>query len=318
MLGQLRKRLFGISLTETTVERRGFAVSDDNVRANLEKIGQMFVAGYHAALLDDNPQSLADHLNKTIAIEYQGFAFEGAGMGLTLLDLLPLGRNNRLRTFVDGPGNNHYYMIHVGAGWALARLKRRVDKYLKRCDPVVGWLVVEGYGFHETYFDWPRVLEKQERPKHLQGYAGRVFDQGLGRCLWFVKGSDPDRIAHTIATFPDSRQADIWSGVGLACGYAGGVDADAIQRLATLADVYQTPMAQGAAFAAGARHRAGNPVAHTELACQILWRSSLAETAHLVEAAGIEIPLNGPEPTWETWRQRVQAQAQPVPTEGII
>ena len=52
-------------------------------------------------------------------------------------------------------------MMHVGLGWALARLRRSVTPYLAQLDPLLGWLAVDGYGFHEGYFDWPRYVEGQ-------------------------------------------------------------------------------------------------------------------------------------------------------------
>ena len=61
------------------------------------------------------------------------------------------------RSFLAGPGAAHTYMVHVGAGWALAQLRRRVDRALARLDPLLGWLAVDGYGFHQGYFRWPDV-----------------------------------------------------------------------------------------------------------------------------------------------------------------
>ncbi len=314
ILGRLRKLMFGISVEETTVARRGFGVSNQDVGHYLEEIGRVFVLGYHAALMDPNPESLTEYLKEAVEIEYQGFAFEGAAMGLTLLDLLTPWTANRLQRLADGPGNEHYYMIHVGAGWALARLKRGVEGQLKRLDPVVGWLAVEGYGFHEGYFSWRDYIEKQAPPpKNLRGYACRVFDQGLGRSLWFVKGANVKRMAAIINAFPTSRQADLWSGVGLACGYAGGVNSDSIKALDTAAASYHPYLAQGVVFAAATRARAKNPVAHTELACQIVCNLSLHEAAQLANSARKNLPFDDPtqvrlEPAWEIWRQRVQAQ----------
>jgi F0F1-type ATP synthase membrane subunit c/vacuolar-type H+-ATPase subunit K len=307
MLGQLRKLLFGISLAETTAARRGFTVSDDRVRDHLEKIGRIFVQGYHAALIDPHPTALATRLAE-IEIEFQGFAYEGAAMGLTLLDILtPWGRHH-LRDFLDGPGAPHAYMLQVGVGWALARLRRPVEGWLERLDPAVKWLALDGYGFHEGYFHWPRYIEKQMLPPRLSGYACRGFDQGLGRCLWFVKGADVARIAAAIAAFPAFRQADLWSGVGLACAYAGGVERPAIAALAVAAGVYQPQLAQGVVFAAGTRQKAGNPAPHTDLACRVVCGISLVEAAHLFALAGQNLPTDGPEPAFEVWRQRLQAQ----------
>ena len=122
-------------------------------------------------------------------------------------------------------------MVHVGAGWALAQLRLRVDRALARLDPLLGWLAVNGYGFHHGYFHGPRRWIASESRVGSTGYARRVFDQGLGRSLWFVEGAEVARIAATIARFPASRHADLWSGVGLACAYAGGVAAEAIEDL---------------------------------------------------------------------------------------
>jgi len=312
MFKQLRRRVMGIAPEETTVARRGFTVRDDGVRDYLEEIGRVFTQGYHTALLNDDPNSLAAQLNAEIDNEYRGFAFEGAAMGLAMLDMLIPFSDDRIRRFVDGPGNDHYYMSHVGVGWAWAHMKRRVSGPLKRLDPIVGWLAVEGYGFHETYFNWPSTLDRQERPKHMTGYTARVFDQGVGRCLWFARGADPELIDATIAAFPAERRADLWSGVGLSGGYAGGVDASVLRDLTTAAGAYRPQLAQGTVFAAATRQRAKNEGAHTELACQIICNMSLTEAADLAnrlkpEESGSGTG-NGSEPAWEVWRQRVQEQ----------
>ncbi len=306
MLGQLRKRIFGISPKETTFARRGFPASEAKVQQRLEKIGQIFVQGYHAAIVDPKPAALVARLNE-IEIEFQGFAYEGAAMGLTLLDILTPWPTNRLRNFIDGPGAPHAYMLQVGAGWALARLHRPVEGWLNRLDPVVKWLALDGYGFHEGYFHWPRTIENQVRPSRLSGYACRGFDQGLGRSLWFVKGANVDRVSATIKAFPSSRQPDLWSGIGLACAYAGGVERQAIETLVQATGSRRSALAQGVVFAAKTRLRAENPAPHTELACRIVCGMSLAEAAHLFDVTGETLPVAGPEPAFEIWRQRIQA-----------
>jgi enediyne biosynthesis protein E3 len=199
-------------------------------------------------------------------------------------------------------------MVHVGAGWVLARLHRKVEPSLARLDPLLGWLVVDGYGFHEGYFHWQRYVKEQRLPKQLSGYALRVFDQGLGRSLWFVDGADVERIPGTIAAFPQQRRADLWSGVGLACAYAGGVDLSEIEHLRSAAELYQPYLSQGAAFAAKARQRAGNPANHTELACQILCGLCAEISAEITDLALENLPHDGMVPAYEIWRQRIQAK----------
>ncbi len=315
-MGHLRQRLFGISPREVSFARRGFQEDNPSVRLRLERIGQTFLHGYHAALLDDHPAPLARRL-AAIDPELRGFAFEGAAMGLTLMDYLVPWRKNRLRVFLDGPGAAHVYMVHVGAGWALARLRRRVERPLQRLDAILGWLAVDGYGFHEGYFHWPRYVREQALPRKLAGYALRVFDQGLGRSLWFVEGADVAKISATIAAFPQARQSDLWSGVGLAGAYAGGGEPDAVAALLDAAGPYQPELAQGAAFAAKARQRAGNPTAHTEQACRIVCGTSAEEAAALTDRALEDLPPDGEEPAFEIWRQRLQAHFAEAFAEAV-
>ena len=43
-------------------------------------------------------------------------------MGLALLDLLTPWRRRRIGAFLQGAGEAHAYMIHVGIGWVWARM----------------------------------------------------------------------------------------------------------------------------------------------------------------------------------------------------
>jgi enediyne biosynthesis protein E3 len=306
VLGRVRRRLFGISTGEASFSRRGFRGGDERVRLHLEQIGRDFLHGYHAALEEDRPDRLASALDP-IELDRRGFAFEGAGMGLYLLDLLTPWRRDRLLRFLEGPGEPHAYMVHVGAGWALAQLRRRVDHALAQFDPLLGWLAVDGYGFHQGYFQRPETVECQRIPEKLSGYARRVFDQGLGRSLWFVEGAEIPRITETIARFPRSRHPDLWSGVGLACAYAGGVPGEAIQTLIEDAGTNHPHLAQGVAFAAKARQRAGNLTPRIQLTCRIVCGMTADAVARLTDLALTDLSADRAIPGYEVWRQRIRA-----------
>lgn len=300
-----KRHLLKIAPEEVTFARRGFASSNSDVRDHLENIGRTFVSGYHAALEYDTLTTLSDSLN-AVPQETRGFAFEGAAMALCLLDcLMPWGRS-RLDAFLAGPGAAHTYMVYVGAGWALARLKRRVDGPLQRWDPLLRWLAIDGYGFHEGYFHPQHAIERQELPGRLSSYALRVFDQGLGRSLWFVNGADPDHIRTTIAAFAPDRHADLWSGVGLACAYAGGVDRAALEAVRCAVGPFLPGLAQGAAFGAKARQRADSPTAHTEIACRVFCGMSAADAARVTDEALIDLTPAGAQPAYDIWRRRIQ------------
>jgi enediyne biosynthesis protein E3 len=305
----LRVRLFGIDASEASFARRGFAAYDDAARERLELCGRTFVTGYRAGLAQPEPTRLTQVLDE-IDAETRGFAYEGAAMALALLDQLEIWRRrSRLRAFIAGPARAHVYMAHVGAGWALARLRRR-PRAARALDPLLGWLAVDGYGFHEGYFDPARRLVEQRVPSGFTGYARRAFDQGLGRSLWFAVGASPCRAAAAVRRFPSQRRPDVWSGVGLAAAYAGPASPDGLALLRTAAGSDAVQLAQGAAFAAAARDHAGNPAAHTALACRVLAGCSATAAAELTIASRRDLPADVTEPAYEVWRARLRVALQ--------
>ena len=305
LLGQARRRFLGLSSTEASFARRGFIAREEKARQRLEQIGVTFLSGYHAALEESEFESLAQRL-AAINAELRGFAFEGAAMGLALLDCFTPWRKDRWHTFTERFAEPHIYMMHVGLGWALARLRRSVTPYLAQLDPLLGWLAIDGYGFHEGYFSWPRYIERRAIPDRLVGYERRVFDQGLGRSIWFVKGADVAAIASAINAFPSARRNDLWSGAGLACAYAGGCGWSTVESLRTTAGGHLPALAQGVAFAAKTRQRAANLTPHTETICRLICGHSAEETAAITDAALEDLREEDGLPAYEIWRRRIQ------------
>jgi hypothetical protein len=329
-MGKVSRRVLGIAPEETSFARRGFRCDSEAVRERLEQVGRCFVHGYLRALEIDGAEALGARLEVEVGRDDRGFAYEGAGMALALLDILTPWRRGRLRRFLAGPAQAHVYIVHIGAGWALARLP--VERLLGGLDPKFRWLALDGYGFHQGFFHWPRAVLGQRVPRRLAGYARRVFDQGVGRSLWFVEGADPGRIAADVRAFPAARRPDLWSGVGLACAYAGGVDRGALSALCLAAGPDRPALAQGVAFAAKARLWAGNPTAGTELACTVVCGMTVEQTAAVTDrclpeglggtaaSAGTEaVPATAPPgltdpagagevPGFEIWRRRIQRQ----------
>lgn len=316
----LLRPLLRIADKETGYAHRGFRGGDARAIANVEAIGGAFLEGYRAALDAPSAGAAIARLETTDA-PLRGFRYEGAAMALYLLDRLLPGRRDRFDAFIADRGADHVYMAYVGAGWAHARLPFGLRPALARRDALLRWLMLDGYGFHQGFFHWRTAVEGARHvPSRVQGYARRAFDQGLGRSLWFVDGHEPARIAATIAGFASARHADLWAGAGLAATYAGGVDAAALAQLRELAGAHAGWLAQGSAFAAAARHRAGNPVPHNDLACRAFCGMDAADASLLVNAAREHLPPDRDEsPAYETWRQRTRdavagtARASPAP-----
>lgn len=300
----VRRRLFGLGDVEATFARRGFPGAGRPAQARLERIGVTFLDGYRAALDDTDPQALIPALQQ-VPVELRGFAYEGAAMALGLLDLLTPWNRSRFNCYLEH-ASPHVYMLHVGLGWAWARLRARVGRRLAAAHPDYGWLAVDGYGFHEGYFHWPRYIERREPPR-LRGYAARAFDQGLGRSLWFVEGADAERVAARVQGFAPPRRPDLWSGVGLACAYAGGAEVAGVEALREAAGSSAPQLAQGVVFAAAARHRAGTPAAHTDQVAEAVCRLTSAELARLADETYAALGPGGDDvPRYETWRRSIQ------------
>ncbi len=305
----VRCHLFGIDAQEVTFTRRGFPGQFSAARPRLEGVAQTFLGGYNTALQESSLEDLAQRLD-TVDLEPRGFAYEGAAMALALLDLLTPWRRDRVAAFLEGRAARHTYMVHAGIGMAHARLRMPTRRLLRRLDPLLRWLAVDGYGFHEGFFHWHRAFERQAVPRRLTGYSARAFDQGLGRCLWFVRGGMIADIAATIRRFADTRHADVWSGIGLACAYAGGISREDMETLLDVTGPLHPHLAQGVTFAAQSRERAGNPAPHTELACRVLCGMSARDAAELTRTTLAElppagVPADGEVPAYQVWRQHI-------------
>jgi hypothetical protein len=301
------KAFLEIAPDATDFATHGFQPGAPSTRELLERSASTFVFGYHTALASATNATLANELEQ-VDVAFKGFAYEGAGMALALLDFFFPWRK-RFLPFTLAEGNAHIYMLYVGWGWTMGRLPRKCITITQRTpyDPLLRWLAYDGYGFHEGFFSWRQRLQQQRRPYGLPGgYAHRAFDQGLGRSLWFVGCGDPSYITHCIRAFPRSRQPDLWSGIGLASAYAGGVSVAELQTLRQNAGPFYPHLAQGCAFAIKARCRARNPIEHTQLASSVLCGLPIDDVVSLVDASISDLPLNSIEPAFELWRQRIQ------------
>ncbi|MGH3613346.1 MAG: DUF1702 family protein [Pseudonocardia sp.] len=307
-ISRIRRLVMGVPDREVVRFSRG----DSATWAHLEAAVRAAVGGYHAVLDGSSFERLVPQLDETPP-ELRGYAYEGAAMGLTGIDLFMPG-SSRFRAYVEGPGRHHVYMAHIGAGEALARLRRRPEPFLLRLpDPTLRWLVLDGYGFHEGFFKPRRFVLDQSVPSHLSPFGRKVVDQGVGRSLWFTSGADVDAIATTIAGFATQRHADLWLGVGVGCGYVGGVDRAGVVALRAAAHRHATRLGVGAAFVAKGRDRAGNVTDHTRSACEVLCGLGLAETVKLVDEAFVDVPDAPAAPAYGALQDRIHAGLTPAP-----
>jgi hypothetical protein len=294
-----------VSPQEVTFEKRGYVPGDPEAQAALERHAMTFVEGFNATLASVDVAALEEPLAR-IPADQRGFAYEGAGMALAALDLVTPGSRDRIGRLLRSHGAPYAYVIHVGAGWALARMKLRPRDRLD-LDPALRWLVLDGYGAHETGFNTRRTVGRAAPPpRRLTGYERRVFDQGVGRTLWFNECADPDRIARTIGRFDQGRRGDLWSGAGTAATYTIVAAAHELERLRELSGEHAPHLAQGAAFAAMVRHDEGNLNAHTRMAAEVLCGRPAEDVVDQVLRARADLRPDPSGASYERWRTRVR------------
>jgi enediyne biosynthesis protein E3 len=300
---RLRTRLLSLSPRDTTFEAFDFHRGDPAAQAALEEHASYFGSGFNAALAAVDVAALEQPL-ASVAPVHRGFAYEGAGMALAVLDMIAPGSRGRLAELLRTHGAPYTHTIHAGAGWALARFRLRPRKHLPALDPLLRSMAIDGYGFHEAAFHTRRYVTKQAPHRRVTGQDRRAFDQGLGRALWFVECADVERAAHTIGGFDEARRGDLWSGVGVAAAYSVTVGEADLRQLGELAGRHRLEVALGAAMAAAIRRHAGNVVEHTRMAAETLCERGVDEIGEVVEAARAGL---GPDAgSYERWRARVR------------
>jgi hypothetical protein len=303
------------SLADVSFAKRGFAVTETDATRRLEAIPQSVVCGFEWGIDARNLWELERRL-RLVEPEMRGFAYEGATMALTIRDSMP-GRGGRARQLLRGPGKPHIFLTYIGIGFAMARLPRPLWRnVLPDLDgvpyhPTMSWLAVDGLGFDRAYFDTERWVGRQKRPAPYPweghpAYFPRAFDQGIGRALWFIHGGRVDDVVAAVNRFAHDRQADLWSGVGLAATFAGGCAAADLVVLRRLSGRYAADLAQGAVFAAKARAFAGYIPEHSEAAVEALAGMSWEKAAHLADEVAVGGLESDTYPRYEVWRAKVR------------
>ena len=315
--GFLRRFLLGLSVGGMDQFWKDFPGPETDTRKWLRLSSNAFMNGYNTSLELGLSHILFSEL-QAFDPSFRGFAYEGAGMGMAMIDYIIPGNQNRFQRFVDS-SPNYTSLAYIGAGFAIAVLRRDLNRSLSTMDPMQRWWAIDGYGFYKGIFNWKGSVGKQRVPKQINGYALRAFDRGVGRAIWFALSGNIDEIVRTLKAFPESRHPDLWAGIGVASTYAGGVEKQILEELITAAGSYASYLPLGSSLAANARYRADNIVDHNNLACSVYCGMSAENAAKLTftveqELAGTkQEPVFTPEPVFELYRETIRSRLmQPV------
>ncbi|MFD1151953.1 DUF1702 family protein [Saccharothrix hoggarensis] len=315
LTGALRKVLLAPSFASVRFAERGFQAAPGPTSTRLEAVPQAVVAGFEWGVEAPPAWELEARL-EMVEPELRGFAYEGATMACTVLDVMPGGRRDRTAELLRGPGLPHLFLCYIGIGFAMARLPRPLwKKVLPDLDgvphhPVMSWLAVDGYGFDRAYFETRRWVDEQREfePYPWLGapdYFPRAADQGVGRALWFIHGADPAAVAEAVRRFPERRQPDLWSGVGLAATFAGGCDRVGLTRLREAAGEHHDELALGSVFAVKGRAHSGFVPTHAVDAAAALTDLTVADALDLADRTEPGGDA-GATPAYEVWRNAIR------------
>jgi len=248
-----------------------------SVRQNIEIIMGIFQEAQSKAEEEEDIERLITLL-ETEKPKFLSIAYEGAAMGLALKDLEKSNSLNRWNILAEESGSNHEVHVHVGLGWAIAKLKIPHDNLIEDFNPLLKWRVLDGCGYYYGLFNRRRTLLKQEIPDGIEGIAKGAFDQGVGRSIWYAARGVVEMASEHISNFNSARHSDLWRGLGIACAFVGGCDEQDLSSILTLSGSYNKQLAVGAALAARARLKANSPTNDAELACRN-WCNLSAEEA---------------------------------------
>lgn len=260
------RRLLSKDPGESDLSRRRFRLTRPASRAIVERAERSYISGFNA-VVTRQAERIED-----LSRDQRAFAYEGAGAACAMLDLLTLARGRRLRELLTGPAAGHAFSVHLGAGRGYAMLRLRPVRGARGAHPLLRWLALDGFGFQWSLARADRMVGERAMPDLLSRAHCALFDQGLGRLLWYHDCASPDDVAARVAAYPVSRRAALWSGVGYAATCTGGAEADELWWLTEHAgaDGFRSHLAQGSAFAVAARAQAGAVPDHAAQAAPIL------------------------------------------------
>ena len=187
------------------------------VGERLNEARSTFVRGFQEALT--TPPAEVPSLFQALPFHKVGFALEGAAMAMVMLDELGGSKAENFGALLNGRTEAEQVLCAIGIGLASARLNKAYHWLPAELGPHFRPLVVDGYGFHQGFFNRYRFGSKG-----LPSSAGELnahYDIGLGRALWFSHYGRVEPIVQDIGKMPLDRKIHLWQGIGTACAFTG-------------------------------------------------------------------------------------------------
>jgi enediyne biosynthesis protein E3 len=270
----------------------------------IERIKSIFLDTQLFCARQDNPSSLIGYLEK-IEPEFRSIGYESASMAIALKDLQKnQGMDNWLfyaRTLAQA----HKAQVYVGLGWAIAKLNLPFLSVVEKIETRLYHRVADGCGYYDGSFRQRQTIINPQLPLYLPEAAMPLYDQGIGRSLWYTSNADINKIHSNVDNFPVSRHAGLWRGIGIAVAYVGGCDEETLKTLLQYAGTNRIELAYGAALAARSRMEANAVTTDTDR-CSRLWFTLTANEVNMFSIDPVERAAIENEEVYLNWIAKVE------------
>jgi hypothetical protein len=240
-----------------------------------EAIKTVFLETQLFCTTHDNMPALVEYLEHTEK-EFSSIAYESASVAIALKDFESETFPLTWLQFANGPAAAHQAQVYVGLGWAIAKFNFPFLTAIENLHSKFYFRIADGCGYYDGSFKHRRTVTNQELPVYLPAAAMPMYDQGIGRSIWYTQKAEIHKIRSKIETFASSRHADLWRGVGIAVAYVGGCDNADLKTLLKYASANCFQLACGAALAARSRTMANTMTEDTNR-CARLWFALTAD-----------------------------------------
>ncbi|MBL4653347.1 MAG: DUF1702 family protein [Flavobacteriales bacterium] len=221
--------------------------------------------------MEKNYDELILRLEETNS-EFISLAYEAASYKIAVGCIN--GQFFRWSDFLNNYAEKHSVQVHIGLGWAVARVGGTLSEISNFIEERNIRYVADGCGFFYGTFKKGIALDKKEQHSTIGEY-GSFFDEGLGRSLWYSTEGNLPEISNIISSFSENRQPDIWRGIGIAFTYAGGFDEETIDSLKRYSDKFIDQVETGVSSVVKTRLTAGTVSEYTKLVYRELCDSSV-------------------------------------------
>lgn len=279
-----------------------------------DKLSGVFFRFVGQAVKGSDPYELARRVGE-LEVRWRSVAAEGAAMGLAVLDIV-LGKKTRWSHFKQQTHQCYTPSLFLGRGMAIGLIKPRCQFCQDVQDNMFSWLTIDGMGFAQAFLHHLHKLGKNSGSLPLHDCDihthQSIFDQGVGRFLWFNHGHDLPALVSIVHKQEKHRQADLWSGIGVASTFLGAADKENIQYLQQEAGMFAADLAVGASIACRVRLADGSRMPHLNDIIETLCGVNAQECAELSEQmmdrlSPYGVNINGVHfSNYHVWRMRMR------------